>query len=80
MSMFDSTTTAPPMAHTTLLLVCSAGRTPTATASIGRPGEARLVLETSGAGYGASVVLVGPAEILTAVVADLHAALRGVTG
>ncbi len=80
MSTFDSTTTAAPMAHTTLLLLCSAGRTPTATASVGRPGEARLVMETSGAGYGASVVLVGPAEILVAVVADLAAVLEGLTG
>jgi hypothetical protein len=69
-----------PLAHTTLLLVCSAGRTPTATATIGRPGEARLVMETAGAGYGASVVLVGPAEILAAVVAQLGAALHGVAG
>jgi len=67
-----------PLAHTSLLLVCSAGRTPTATATIGRPGETRLVMEAAGAGYGASVVLVGPSEILAVVVADLGAALRGV--
>lgn len=69
-----------PLAHTSLLLVCSAGRTPTATATIGRPGEARLVMEAAGAGYGASVVLVGPAELLAAVVADLGTALEGLAG
>jgi hypothetical protein len=67
-----------PLVHSTLLLVCSAGRTPTATATSGRPGETRLVMEAAGGGYGASVVLVGPSEILAVVVADLGAALRGV--
>ena len=32
-----------------------------------------------GAGYGATVVLVGPAEILAQIVADLGGALEGVT-
>jgi hypothetical protein len=40
-----------------MLLVCSAGRTPTATATMGRPGETRLVMEAAGGGYGCSVVL-----------------------
>jgi len=65
-----------PLAHTSLLLVCSAGRVPTATATIGRPGETRLVMEAAGPGYGVTVVLVGPAEILEAVVAELGAVLR----
>jgi hypothetical protein len=65
-----------PLAHTTLLLVVSAGRTPTVSASTARPGETRLELAAAGAAYGASVVLVGPAEILGVVVADLGAALR----
>ena len=65
-----------PLAHTTVLLVCSAGRVPTVAASTARPGETRLELAAIGAGYGASVVLVGPAEILDVVVADLGAALR----
>jgi len=69
-----------PLAHTTLLLVCSAGRVPTATATIGRPGETRLVMEAAGGGYGASVVLVGPAEILAAVVADMAAAVQALEG
>lgn len=67
----------PPLAHTSLLLVCSAGRTPQASASIGRPGETRLAMNVEGVGHGATVVLVGPHEILAQVVADLHAALDG---
>jgi hypothetical protein len=66
-----------PLTHTTLLMVCSAGRVPTAMATSGRPGEVRMVMEAAGPGYGASVVLVGPADILAHVVADLSAALQG---
>jgi hypothetical protein len=51
-----------PLAHTSLLLICSAGRTPTASATAGRPSEARLALEAAGGGYGATVVLIGPAR------------------
>jgi hypothetical protein len=69
-----------PLAHTSLLLVCAAGRTPTATATTARAGETRLELAVAGVGYGASVVLVGPAEILGVVVADLGAALRAEGG
>lgn len=69
-----------PLAHSTVLLVCSAGRTPAVEASTARPGETRLALEVLGLGYGATVALVGPREILEVVVADLHAALDGVTG
>lgn len=68
---------AAPLAHTTLLWVVSAGRAPTATATMGRPGEVRMILDATGPGYGATVVLVGPPEILEAVVAGLGAALRG---
>jgi hypothetical protein len=66
------------MAHATVLLVCSAGRTPKATATAGRPGETRLGLEIAGVGYGVSVVLVGPTEILGQVVTELRAALDGI--
>jgi hypothetical protein len=66
-----------PMAHATVLLVVSAGRTPTVAASTARPGETRLALEVLGAGYGVSVVLVGPPEILGQLVAELEAALDG---
>jgi hypothetical protein len=65
------------MAQANLLLVCSAGRVPTVAASSARPGEARLELAASGSGYGVSVVLVGPAEILATVVAGMAAALQG---
>jgi hypothetical protein len=68
------------LAHSTLLLVVGAGRTPTASASPGRPGEVRLMMDVAGTGYGASVVWVGPAEVLGQVVADLAAALEGVRG
>jgi hypothetical protein len=68
---------AAPMAHSTVLLVVSAGRTPTVAASTARPGETRLALEVLGAGYGVSVVLVGPPEILGEVVSDLRVALDG---
>ena len=44
------------MVHSTLLLVVGAGRVPTATASEGRPGEVRLMMDVAGIGYGASVV------------------------
>jgi hypothetical protein len=66
------------LAHSTLLLVVGAGRIPTATASAGRPGETRLMMDVAGIGYGASVVLVGPAEVLAGVVADLSTALQDV--
>lgn len=69
-----------PMAHTSVLLVVSAGRVPTITATAGRPGEVQVVMEVAGGGYGISVVMVGPREILGVVVADLGAALDGVTG
>jgi len=65
------------LAHSTLLLVVGAGRVPTATASPGRPGEVRLMMDVAGAGYGASVVWVGPQEVLAQVVTDLGAALDG---
>jgi hypothetical protein len=65
------------MAQVHLLLVCSAGRVPTVNASTARPGETRLELAAAGAGYGASVVLVGPPEILATVVTGLAAALEG---
>jgi hypothetical protein len=68
-----------PMAHATLMMTVSAiraSRSPSPPR--GRPGETRLVWEALGAGYGASVVLVGPSEILAAVVDRLGAALRGV--
>lgn len=68
-----------PLSHTTLLWVVGAGRVPVVTATIGRPGEVRLAVEAIGAGYGATVVLVGPAEILAQIVADLGGALEGVT-
>jgi hypothetical protein len=71
-----STPQGAPLVHATVLLVCSAGRTPTATASTARPGETRLELAAAGGGYGASIVLVGPPEILAVVVEDLAAALR----
>jgi hypothetical protein len=70
---------APPLVHTSVLLVCAAGRVPTVAATPGRPGEARLQLEAAGAGYGATVVLVGPAEILAQVVTDLGDALQAAT-
>jgi len=38
------------------------------------------VMEAAGGGYGASVVLVGPAEILAAVVADMAAAVQALEG
>jgi hypothetical protein len=68
-----------PLAHSTVLLVCSAGRTPTVEATTARPGETRLALEVAGLGYGATVALVGPREILAVVVAALGAALDGVS-
>ncbi len=52
------------MAHTTLMMVVSAGRVPVAIATPGRLGETRLAMEALGAGCGASVVLVGPSEVL----------------
>ena len=65
-----------PMAHATLIMVVSAGRVPVAIAT---PGRARLDWrwrQALGAGYGARVVLVGPSEVLAAVVDSLDAALR----
>jgi hypothetical protein len=56
------------MAHTTLMMVVSAGRVPVAIATPGRLGETRLAMEALGAGYGASVVLVGPSEVLVELV------------
>jgi hypothetical protein len=39
-----------------------------------------MALDATGPGYGVTVVLVGPAEIVAAVVEDLAAALRGLSG
>jgi hypothetical protein len=66
-----------PLAHATLLLVVGAGRMPLVTTAPGRPGELRLMLDVAGAGYGATVSLTGPREILAKVVEDLGAALLG---
>ena len=65
------------LAHTTMLLVVGAGRVPTAAASPGRPGEVRLMMDVAGPGYGASVVWVGPQEVLAQVITDLGSALDG---
>ena len=42
------------------------------------PGETRLALDVAGLGHGVNVALVGPAEVLGQVVAELAAALEGV--
>jgi hypothetical protein len=66
------------MTHASLLVVVAAGRTPTVTAERARPGETRLALDVAGLGHGVNVALVGPAEVLGRLVADLGAALEGV--
>jgi hypothetical protein len=77
MSIFDSTAAnAAPMANTHVVLACSAGRTPIASAGPTEdPGETRLSLETLGQSYGVTVALRGPIPILRAVVEDLSDAL-----
>jgi hypothetical protein len=77
-AMFDSTAAnAAPMANTHVVLACSAGRTPIASA--GRvdddPGDVRLSLEALGQSYGVTVALRGPTPVLRAVVEDLSDAL-----
>jgi hypothetical protein len=69
-----------PMAHTSVLVVVAAGRTPTCSAEPARPGETRLAMDVAGLGHGVNIALVGPAEVLGQVVADLAAALEGVRG
>jgi hypothetical protein len=68
------------LTHASLLIVVSAGRVPTVTAEPGRPGETRLALDVAGLGHGVNVALVGPYEVLVAVVADLHDALLAAAG
>lgn len=68
------------LTHASLLIVVSAGRTPTVSAEPARPGETRLALDVAGLGHGANVAIVGPAEVLAQVVAELGEALDGVTG
>jgi len=66
------------MAHTSMLIVVAAGRVPVCSAEPARPGETRLALDVAGLGHGVNVALVGPAEVLGQVVAELAAALEGV--
>jgi hypothetical protein len=69
-----------PLAHATILLVCLAGKyRPTVQAQPQDRGEVRLGLDVAGAGYGANVALVGPPAVLAEIVADLAAALEGVS-
>jgi hypothetical protein len=77
MSMFDSSAArAAPMAHTSVIVVCSAGRTPIASAGpTDDPDETRLALEVLGSAYATTVALRGPIPILRAVVEDLSDAL-----
>jgi hypothetical protein len=74
--MFDSTGRHAPMAHTSVIVVCSAGRTPITTAGPTEdPGETRLGLEVLGSAYATTITLRGPIPILRAIVEDLSDAL-----
>jgi hypothetical protein len=78
MSMFDPTAArSAPMAHTSVIVACSAGRTPIATAgpSADDPGDTRLALEVLGSAYALTISLHGPMPILRSVVEDLSDAL-----
>jgi hypothetical protein len=72
--MHDPSSRAP-LTHATVLVVVAAGRVPTVAAEPAPGAEVRLGLDVAGLGHGVNVALVGPYEVLVAVVADLHDAL-----
>ncbi len=75
--MFDSSAArAAPMAHTSVIIACGAGRTPIASAGPTEdPGDTRLALEALGSAYAVTVSLRGPTPILRTIIEDLSDAL-----